>query len=406
MMAENGAVLGMLSRMAAQSNFRCMDPGAGSAPEGRSWWLSSTSRAAALETPAAGTKPGTALLEAPTADTLPELQGAQQRQLSGASSSSGVEAVGTEWDIEASIQDASSVQVWHDESFEVVKTLQNAARNKGRVELMKAIDSGEFVAVKRMPITWTGKGHQQFLDEHPAEQEMPWVDVGVVQYLASKDFPYICNPLGVFQSTSETFVVSALATEGDLFGWCQEGILPGAEREDMIRPLARQVFSAVRGLHMLGIAHCDISLENVLLTKGEDGELHMKLIDFGMAAIGPNFLNGARGKPSYQAPEMHCDADYDPYRADSFSLGVVLFCMAAMDYPWMSTRPNCCKAFGFVLSKGFCAYLAKRKARNSSARLSEVFSPPLMELLQELLSTDPDSRAVLKDRSFEWLCEC
>eukprot|EP00931_Biecheleriopsis_adriatica_P044425 TRINITY_DN25419_c0_g1_i2.p1 TRINITY_DN25419_c0_g1~~TRINITY_DN25419_c0_g1_i2.p1 ORF type:complete len:411 (-),score=102.34 TRINITY_DN25419_c0_g1_i2:37-1269(-) len=351
------------------------------------------------------------LAGAPTADTLPEMplgraeSDASSLSVAGSGSSRADQrSSGDDCDLEAVIiRGASRVKPWNPLSFQVIETLQTAARNQGRVEKMKAADSGRLVAVKRMPISWTRSGHQEFIETRGAETELPWIDVGVARFLADRDFQFVCEPLGVFQNTTETFVVSSLATEGDLFGWCQEGAAPGPTREDIIRPLVKQIIAAVSGMHDLGIAHMDLSLENVLLTKGQDEELQVKLIDFGMSALGKKRLTAARGKPSYQAPEMHREAHYDPMRADVFSLGVVLYSMGTTDYPWMSTRPNACKCFEFVWNNCFRAYLAKRKTRNSTERLSETLSLQLINLLEELLMTDPSRRPALGQHPTDWL---
>lgn len=74
--------------------------------------------------------------------------------------------------------------------------------------------------------------------------------------------------------------------EGDLFEWCFRPTVPapGVEREAHMRPIVAQLLVAVRWLHGLGIAHRDLSLENVLL-EDSGAELRVKLIDFGMATM-------------------------------------------------------------------------------------------------------------------------
>ncbi|CAE7556531.1 MARK1, partial [Symbiodinium pilosum] len=286
-----------------------------------------------------------------------------------------VEPGAVELDIDECIEKVGEARPWPEDRFQNVRLLQNAARNQGKVELQKDLSNGKFVAVKRMPITWTGTNHEDFVQRHPSETELPWVDIGLAKYLHAKGFLFICEPFGTFYSDSETYFVSEFADKGDLFEWCQSGPTPGEEREQMLRPVARQIVTAVQHLHSLHIAHCDLSLENILLTTSSDNTPQVKLIDFGMAAIKQDLLVGPRGKPSYQAPEMHEQGSYDPCLADAFSVGVVLFGMVAQDYPWLSTKPNGCKCFEFTRQKGLQAYLMKRKARNSDgARLSQVFS--------------------------------
>ena len=101
-------------------------------------------------------------------------------------------------------------------------------------------------------------------------------------------------------------------------------------------PIVGQIFTAVCWLHDLGVAHRDLSLENILLTDN-GGSMQVKLIDFGMSTTQRVCKRELRGKQSYQAPEMH-GPEYDAFLADEFALGVVLFAMAVQDYPWTSTK--------------------------------------------------------------------
>ncbi|CAK9044746.1 unnamed protein product [Durusdinium trenchii] len=164
-------------------------------------------------------------------------------------------------------------------------------------------------------------------------------------YLFRKGVPFICDPLGIFMDSSWTYCVSSLATEGDFFCFVSQGKDPGPEREKELQPFIVQIFSALRWLHERYIAHCDISMENILVTKESDGRYQVKLIDFSMAVPGQRVTCGHRGKPSYQAPEMALSAFYDSFALDCFALGVVLFSSAARIYPWMSTVQGRCKCF-------------------------------------------------------------
>ncbi|CAJ1439493.1 unnamed protein product [Effrenium voratum] len=306
-------------------------------------------------------------------------------------------------DLETCIEKVCDVKRWKEGRFQEVRLLQNAARNQGRVELMKELSTGKFVAVKRMPVSWTGLNHKDFQKKHPKETEMPWLDIAMAKFLHGKGLPFACEVFGTYRDESETFFVSEFATKGDLFDWSQNGPTPGLERENFLKPVVQQLFTAMRILHSLNIAHLDLSLENTLLTEREDGSLQLKLIDFGMTVVDQHRLAGARGKPSYQAPEMHDMPSFDPLIADTFSVGVVLFGMVGQDYPWLSTRPQGCKCFDFVRTKGLRAYFQKRKARNSNgARLSEVLSEPLMDLLDGVLQVLPADRARL-EQDFQWL---
>lgn len=296
--------------------------------------------------------------------------------------------------------DANEVTAWQSNRFEVIRKLQDATRNRGQVVLMKDKEENRLVAVKIMPNRWVGSSHSDFVIEHPSETELPWQDIGCVRFLNKAKYPYACELLGVHRDDEHTYVVTTFATEGDLFSWCEGGVAPGRDREQAVQPIARQIMEGVQQLHDFGIVHRDLSLENVLISTAEDQSLQIRIIDFSMASTARLFRNCIRGKASYQAPELHSDREYDAFLTDAFSLGVTLYAVLLKDYPWLSTRPGGCKCFEYVRKHGFRAYLQKRKLRNSSQRVVEFMSEPLVCLLEGLLSFEPSERLTLGERKW------
>merc|ERR1712151_14113 len=192
------------------------------------------------------------------------------------------------------------------------------------------------------------------------------------------------------------YVVSSYASEGELFSWLERDPAPGPEREAMVRPIMMQLFSAVGWLHNLGVAHCDISLENILLTDEGAGPT-VKLIDFGMATLNRRGT-AASGKKSYMAPEMFQEGDFDVFATDAFALGVCVFGVCCREYPWNSTKPGMCKLFNYVKANGLQKFLERRKvygAKNPQQRLAEALSKPLQTLLVGLLEMTPKKRLTL-----------
>eukprot|EP00425_Heterocapsa_triquetra_P002792 CAMPEP_0195055252 /NCGR_PEP_ID=MMETSP0448-20130528/3955_1 /TAXON_ID=66468 /ORGANISM="Heterocapsa triquestra, Strain CCMP 448" /LENGTH=390 /DNA_ID=CAMNT_0040084879 /DNA_START=66 /DNA_END=1238 /DNA_ORIENTATION=- len=302
--------------------------------------------------------------------------------------------------IEASMFEVSSgAGAWDPRRFKMQKTLQEAIRNHGRVDLMTF--DGNMVAVKRMPTRWVKANPKEFNLKYPTSSEQPWYDMALVRELNTLGCPYVCDLIGVFRDHEETFVVSSLCTEGDLFGWCDQEPAPGKEREALMPPIVSQMFTAVRWLHELGIAHRDLSLENILLTKLPSGEYQLKLIDFGMSTLQRTCRHEVRGKQSYQAPEMHEEDEYDTFLADEFAIGVVLFAMAAQDYPWTATKRGSCQLYEYVSMFGLKRFLEKRKLRKGNGEhLIEIFSPALTQTLEGLLEIQPRSRATMGESMY------
>lgn len=116
--------------------------------------------------------------------------------------------------------------------------------------------------------------------------------------------------------------------------------IAGINLRDMVRdcgpfpiPLAlnlsRQCLSAFDYLHRKGVVHRDVSPDNIMMTREEDGSVHAKLIDLGIAKIAQSKeeLTGADefiGKLRYSSPEQLTTGQIDA-RSDLFSFGIVLY---------------------------------------------------------------------------------
>mmetsp|Transcript_73160 Transcript_73160/g.129775 ORF Transcript_73160/g.129775 Transcript_73160/m.129775 type:complete len:383 (+) Transcript_73160:101-1249(+) len=306
-------------------------------------------------------------------------------------------------DLEEVISEGSIMSMWEPSKWTCVKTLALAAAGKGIVELMTSQEQpAQSVAVKRMPWNLLRSSPEEFNREFPDAKERPWMDIAIVNYLNMLKFPYTCKFLGVFADQEQVYIMQSFATRGDLFGWCQtDTTVAGVAREAAIRPVVSQLFWGVCWLHNMGVAHRDLSCENVLLTDNGENELQVKIIDFGMASLCRTAVQEARGKRSYQAPEMHELAEYDTYLADNFSIGVIVYCMAVHYYPWEYTKPGKDRGCEFARSHGLQTFLKKKRMPCNKRPIAEVFSAPFLDLLCGLLSFAPELRWSLGEVCFE-----
>ncbi len=92
-----------------------------------------------------------------------------------------------------------------------------------------------------------------------------------------------------------------------------------------------QILIGLKKLHDMKIIHRDIKSANLFLSKNYEV---IKLGDLGVAKIAKqDFAKTQIGTPLYLAPEIWKNHLYD-YRADIFSLGVVVYEMAALKVPF------------------------------------------------------------------------
>jgi WD40 repeat protein/serine/threonine protein kinase len=98
--------------------------------------------------------------------------------------------------------------------------------------------------------------------------------------------------------------------------------------------VAIEVAEALRATHERGLVHCDIKSSNIMIT----GNGHVKVLDFGLARLAGAAGEGvAMGTLGYMSPEQARGEQLDA-RTDIFSLGVVLYEMAAGLRPFEGER--------------------------------------------------------------------
>ncbi|KAJ8324469.1 hypothetical protein O5D80_006721 [Batrachochytrium dendrobatidis] len=104
--------------------------------------------------------------------------------------------------------------------------------------------------------------------------------------------------------------------------------------ESHAKPIFRSLLEAVFFLHHRGVAHCDLKLENILVSDTDPPSI--KLIDFGLSQIyNPNEKAGfPRGSEPYVPPELVLRQPIHPLKADVWALGVILFAMLTLRMPF------------------------------------------------------------------------
>ena len=110
----------------------------------------------------------------------------------------------------------------------------------------------------------------------------------------------------------------------------QKGI---SEHKSMIfKKIFKQIFDAMNYLHKNHMAHRDIKLENILMTR----EYEIKIIDFGFGMFNPEnkLQNFFCGTPNYMPPEIAFKKPYEGEKADLWSLGVLVYKMFCADFPF------------------------------------------------------------------------
>ncbi|KAL2916455.1 hypothetical protein HK105_203888 [Polyrhizophydium stewartii] len=115
--------------------------------------------------------------------------------------------------------------------------------------------------------------------------------------------------------------------------------------ESTARFIFRQVAEAVRYLHSRGVVHRDIKDENIVI----DDKFHVKLIDFGSAAIEPDdpthLFDRFQGTIQYASPEILRGEKYRGRPTDIWALGILLYTILYGEVPFASSEQA--KTLGF-----------------------------------------------------------
>lgn len=179
----------------------------------------------------------------------------------------------------------------------------------------------------------------------------------------------------------QTVVICEFAERGDLFNLMTRH--PSGLPETEAMNLFYQVCEAVQFLHGRNIAHRDIKLENVFITR----KGHVKLGDFGFAAklMPGEVCQEWMGSTEYSAPEVLNNEPYDPLLADSWSLGIMLFTLLKGYCPFSRVEDDCRGVFDRER-------IVKKRIIDYDLTFPDDISLPIKEILQGLLCYDPKKR--------------
>uniref|UniRef100_A0A8C8S148 non-specific serine/threonine protein kinase n=1 Tax=Pelusios castaneus TaxID=367368 RepID=A0A8C8S148_9SAUR len=150
------------------------------------------------------------------------------------------------------------------------------------------------------------------------------------------------------ETTSRHYIIMELAPGGDVLEWVQSA---GPCTEALAGRWFSQLTLGVAYLHGKGIVHRDLKLENLLLDKREN----VKISDFGFSKqvvvppspASPSYsqLTGATplsqtycGSFAYACPEILLGLPYNPFLADTWSMGVILYTLAVAHLPFDDTN--------------------------------------------------------------------
>ena len=149
-----------------------------------------------------------------------------------------------------------------------------------------------------------------------------------VSALMALDHPHIIRLYSHFREGNQFFLILEFCENGSLSSYLRK--TPNIP-EEQINTWMMQMLDAVAYCHAQGIAHRDIKPGNFLLDKFD----RVKLADFGISL----FANDSTEQNyvcsrTYAPPEILLKHQYDPMKADIWSLGVTFYYLIERTSPW------------------------------------------------------------------------
>jgi len=145
-------------------------------------------------------------------------------------------------------------------------------------------------------------------------------------------------------SRGDPYLVMELV-QGETLSAClgREGKISAIRAAQMLLPLA----DGLRLAHDRTIVHRDIKPDNIFLASDPLGRVQPKLLDFGIAKVGPGGVDVrltqvgvVLGSPEYMSPEQALGVDDIDERTDVWSLSVVLYEMVTGAMPFRKANYN------------------------------------------------------------------
>ncbi|XP_022944244.1 serine/threonine-protein kinase GRIK1-like isoform X2 [Cucurbita moschata] len=256
---------------------------------------------------------------------------------------------------------------------EYVREYKIGAGSYGKVVLYRSYIDGKYYAIKAFH-----KSHLSKLRVAPSETAMTDV-LREVLIMKMLQHPNIVNLIEVIDDPDDDrFYMVLEYVEGK---WACEGSDPPCGLDENIaRKYLRDIVSGLMYLHAHNIVHGDIKPDNLLITR--DGTV--KIGDFSVSQVFEDEndeLRRSPGTPVFTAPECCLGITYHGKTADTWAVGVTLYCMILGRYPFL----------GETLQDTY------DKIVNNPLLLPDDMNPQLRDLLEGILCKDPSQRMTLDD---------
>jgi eukaryotic-like serine/threonine-protein kinase len=243
----------------------------------------------------------------------------------------------------------------------------------GAVYLARHIDLHRQVALKIL-------SPSQDMEESGAFEERFRLEA---ETLAALNHPNIVTLYDYGETDDGRYFLALEYIDGPRF---TDRLRPGPlEPSDAVR-LILQVCRALRYAHRRGVVHRDLKPSNLLTWRDDEGEEHVKVVDFGLVKVMEDDQSLTRaglilGSPHCMAPEQIRGDEID-HRADIYSIGILLYRAVTGVWPF----------HGDSSTATMIAHINNAVPRMADLALAREVPPLLESTIRRCLGKRPDDR--------------
>ena len=152
--------------------------------------------------------------------------------------------------------------------------------------------------------------------------------------------PHVVHLFEHFVINEYLYIFMDYADFGNLYRFMYQKRSP-MEEEEAKKPFS-QIVSGISYMHGKNIAHRDLKLSNILLKSEPPDSIVILIADFGLSRVvyrrktGMVSCKSYCGTPNYMAPELKQRKNYNAFEIDMYALGVMLFVLVQVSYPFDS----------------------------------------------------------------------
>ena len=185
------------------------------------------------------------------------------------------------------------------------------------------------------------------------------------------------------------YLILEYASKGELFNYiyCAKSGL--SERHSKV--IFAKILKGIQACHNAGICHRDLKMQNILV----DENFSPKICDFGFATQNNGHLTEYLGTRNYACAEILRNKPYDGFKADIFSLGVVLLTLTTCKIGFVeATKYD--PFYRLIMTKHIEKYWneVEKQIKGMSKELKELyirmvaFKPSDRPSIEEILASD------------------